>query len=127
MFTHLSFYTQLLPITLHTNEPTILVGGATLAVNTNGNGELMSIKRVPSNTSMSGLLGTSYGGIYTHVWKALVQLSIDPCPEVADTTKTLIDFVKQRVLFHSCSVLGLFDSLSHLYALNMFGRKTNFH
>lgn len=78
-------------------SPINQTGGATLTVNTNGNGELMSIKRVPSNTSMSGLLGTSYGGIYTHVWKALVQLSIDPCPEVADTTKTLIDFVKQKV------------------------------
>ncbi|KAK2180495.1 hypothetical protein NP493_440g01008 [Ridgeia piscesae] len=77
--------------------PSNQTGGATLTVNTNGNGELMSIKRVPSNTSISGLLGTSYGGVYTHVWKALMQLVLDPCPKVADMTKTITDFVKQKV------------------------------
>ena len=82
-------------------------GGATLTVNTNGNGELMSIKRVPSNTSVSGLLGTSYGGVYTHVWKALMQLVLDPCPKVADMTKTITDFVKQKVPFHSCGFIDM--------------------
>ena len=31
-----------------------------------------------------------------------MQLSIDPCPEVAEMTKTLMDFVKRKVTFHSC-------------------------
>ncbi|XP_064637530.1 regulatory-associated protein of mTOR-like isoform X2 [Lineus longissimus] len=54
------------------------------------------MKRVASTSSITGMVGGSYGNVYTAVWKALLQLVVDPHPKVADLAKTLVNSIKLK-------------------------------
>ncbi len=59
--------------------------------------EQTSLKRVSSSSSISSLFFASYGNIYMNTWRCLLQLSLDPCPNVADMAKTLVNNIKIKV------------------------------
>lgn len=46
---------------------------------------------------------TSYDSVYAVIWKALLNLSVDPAPEVAKAASTVVDYVNSMLL-HTPSV-----------------------
>lgn len=57
--------------------------------------------RMGKTISSASLLGSSLaaGNVYVGVWKTIVMLSQDPYTEVADMAKTLVTYVRGKVLF----------------------------
>jgi hypothetical protein len=54
------------------------------------------MKRVASTSSITGMVGGTYGNVYTAVWKALLQMVVDPHPKVANAAKTLVNSIKLK-------------------------------
>lgn len=56
-----------------------------------------------SVTGTSSLPSVSYGSFYTKIWQGLSSLETDPYPSVAYMAHTLMDHIRDQVIF-SCLV-----------------------
>jgi len=55
------------------------------------------LKRVTSTSSIPGFLVGSYGNVYVNIWRTLLQMSSDPCPDVADLATKVVSSIKNKV------------------------------
>ncbi|CAH1793910.1 unnamed protein product [Owenia fusiformis] len=85
----------------HTVSPLMNYSSGSSSYDSPNSGENLPVfermKRVSSSSCIASLgSSTGYGNIYANVWKHLLQLSMDPYPEIADLAKALINTIKLK-------------------------------
>ncbi|XP_064606975.1 LOW QUALITY PROTEIN: regulatory-associated protein of mTOR-like [Liolophura sinensis] len=56
------------------------------------------MRRVSSSSSIAGTTAVSLNNVYANVWKALIQLTLDPSPDVAELSKDLVNGIKLKAM-----------------------------
>jgi len=71
-------------------------------------------RNVDRRTTMDGMFSsTSHDSVYAVIWKALLNLSVDPHPDVAQAAQTVVDYVNSKLLNNSTTMSDYASSLIH--------------
>ncbi|CAM0135452.1 unnamed protein product [Umbelopsis sp. WA50703] len=71
-------------------------------------------RNVDRRTAMDGMFSsTSHDSVYAVIWKALLNLSVDPHPDVAQAAQTVVDYVNSKLLTDNSTVSDYASSLAH--------------
>ncbi|CAO3678856.1 unnamed protein product [Umbelopsis vinacea] len=71
-------------------------------------------RNVDRRQAMDGMFSsTSHDSVYAVIWKALLNLSVDPHPGVAEAAQTVVDYVNSKLLNNNATVSDYASSLIH--------------